>query len=74
VPGTPLLLLVADFQPVLDQQQTSVDRIALEQRAALQELLVLVIVQKPITRSTPARLYQLRSKMTISPCAGKFWM
>ena len=27
-------------------------------------------VQKPITRSTPARLYQLRSKITISPAAG----
>src|SRR5580704_7318617 len=26
---------------------------------------------KPITFSTPARLYQLRSKMTISPPAGK---
>ena len=28
-------------------------------------------VQKPITRSTPARLYQLRSKITISPAAGE---
>ena len=28
-------------------------------------------VQKPITYSTPARLYQLLSKMTISPAAGK---
>jgi hypothetical protein len=27
--------------------------------------------QKPITRSTPARLYQLRSKRTISPAAGR---
>jgi hypothetical protein len=27
-------------------------------------------VQKPITRSTPARLYQLRSISTISPPAG----
>ena len=26
--------------------------------------------QNPRTRSTPARLYQLRSKMTISPAAG----
>ncbi len=31
-------------------------------------------VQKPITRSTPARLYQLRSKITTSPAAGKCWM
>ena len=28
-------------------------------------------VQNPITRSTPARLYRLRSKITISPAAGK---
>jgi hypothetical protein len=28
-------------------------------------------VQKPITRSTPARLYQLRSKMITSPAAGR---
>ena len=27
-------------------------------------------VQKPMTRSTPARLYQERSKSTISPAAG----
>jgi len=27
--------------------------------------------QNPITRSTPALLYQLRSKITISPAAGK---
>src|SRR6478672_770518 len=31
-------------------------------------------VQKPITRSTPARLYQLRSKITTSPAAGKCLM
>ena len=28
-------------------------------------------VQKPMTGSTPARLYQLRSKITTSPAAGK---
>jgi polyphosphate kinase 2 (PPK2 family) len=28
-------------------------------------------VQKPITRSTPARLYQLRSQITTSPAAGR---
>ena len=28
-------------------------------------------VQKPITLSTPARLYQLRSKIMTSPAAGK---
>src|SRR5262252_180317 len=30
-------------------------------------------VQKPITYSTPARLYQLLSNMTISPAVGKCW-
>jgi hypothetical protein len=29
--------------------------------------------QKPITYSTPARLYRLRSKITTSPAAGKCW-
>ena len=29
-------------------------------------------LQKPMTRSTPARLYQLRSKRTISPAAGRW--
>src|SRR5215208_2478182 len=29
-------------------------------------------LQKPITRSTPARLYQLRSNNTISPPAGRW--
>ena len=29
-------------------------------------------VQNPMTRSTPARLFQDRSKMTISPAAGKW--
>ncbi len=29
-------------------------------------------VQKPMTRSTPARLYQLRSNSTISPAAGRW--
>ena len=29
------------------------------------------LVQNPITRSTPARLYQLRSNSTISPAAGR---
>jgi putative transposase len=31
-------------------------------------------VQNPITRSTPTRLYQLRSKITISPAAGRCGM
>ena len=31
-------------------------------------------LQKPMTRSTPARLYQLRSKITTSPAVGKCCM
>ena len=31
-------------------------------------------VQKPITRSTLPRLYQERSKSTISPLVGRCWM
>ena len=30
-------------------------------------------VQNPMTRSTPARLYQERSNITISPAAGRWW-
>ena len=30
--------------------------------------------EKPITRSTPARLYQDRSNMVISPAAGRWEM
>jgi hypothetical protein len=30
-------------------------------------------VQNPMTRSTPARLYQDRSKRTISPRVGRCW-
>ena len=30
------------------------------------------LVQKPMTCSTPARLYQLRSNSTISPAAGRW--
>ncbi len=30
--------------------------------------------QNPMTRSTPARLYQDRSNRTISPAVGRRWM
>ena len=43
----------------------------LELRAGAQELAYSSSVQKPITCSTPARLYQLRSNSTISPAAGR---
>ena len=36
-----------------------------------EEPLGLLRLAKAITRSTPARLYQLRSKITTSPAAGK---
>src|SRR6478609_11444381 len=39
--------------------------------ACSKNLVVCSGVQKPITRSTPARLYQERSKMITSPAAGK---
>ena len=42
--------------------------------ASFRNLLASSSVQKPITRSTPARLYQLRSKITTSPAAGKCGM
>ena len=70
-----LLLVVADLQPQLDQDDAALDHELLDLRdrspgtacAPSSE-------QKPITRSTPARLYQLRSKITTSPAAGKCCM
>src|SRR5688572_26914171 len=38
---------------------------------ALRKLRAVFSSQKPMTRSTPARLYQLRSKITTSPAAGR---
>ena len=67
----PFLLLLADLQPDLDQPDAALNDELLHDRAELQEALVLLGVQKPMTCSTPARLYQLRSKITISPAAGK---
>jgi hypothetical protein len=40
---SPLLLLVADFQPVLDQPDAVVDDLLLESGANLQETLVLLL-------------------------------
>ena len=65
-----LLLLLADLQPDLDEPDAAVDDEFLDSRAEFEEALVLLWVQKPMTYSTPARLYQLRSKITISP-AGR---
>ena len=66
-----LLLAVADGEPVLAQQDAVLDEQPLEDRALVQEAGYSWSVQKPITRSTPARLYQLRSNSTISPAAGR---
>jgi hypothetical protein len=61
-----------DFQPVLEQDDAGSSTISLfEQRRHLEEILTCSSVAKPITRSTPARLYQLRSKITTSPAAGR---
>ena len=46
----------------------------LELRDHLQKAFGLLLGAEPITRSTPARLYQLRSKIIISPAAGRCGM
>ena len=58
----------------LMQDDARVDDVALEPGQVSRNALYWSFVQKPITYSTPARLYQLRSKMTTSPAAGKCWM
>ena len=56
----------------LRRRMPGFDHRLLERRApASRKRAVCSGVQKPITFSTPARLYQLRSKMTTSPAAGK---
>ena len=68
----PLLLFVADLEPVLEQDDAAVDRCSFSNSGHnFEECSCCSFVQKPITCSTPARLYQLRSKITISPAAGK---
>ena len=62
--------VLSDFQPNLDQHDAAIDDIFLDLRTELQEALVLMLAANPMTYSTPARLYQLRSKITISPAAG----
>ena len=65
--------LSLDLEPDLDQLDAAIHDVLLELGADLEETLVLLFEQKPITYSTPARLYQLRSKITISPAAGECW-
>jgi hypothetical protein len=70
-PEAPLLLLLADLQPDLDEPGAAVDDELLDDGAKFEKALCSLDEQKPMTYSTPARLYQLRSKITISPPAGK---
>ena len=66
------LLVGADLQPVL-QRAGSRSRPSPSRTpgASSRKRSVCSSVQNPITRSTPARLYQLRSKITTSPPAGR---
>jgi NAD(P)-dependent dehydrogenase (short-subunit alcohol dehydrogenase family) len=66
-----VLLVVGDREPVLDELDARAHQHALELGHRAEELLDSSSEQKPITRSTPARLYQLRSNSTISPAAGR---
>ena len=65
------LLGPADVQPELDQQDAILDQHPLEIGHLAEEMLALASVQKPKTFSTTPRLYQERSKNTISPAAGR---
>ena len=65
------LLIHVDLQPVLDQDDARADDESLDQRRIFQKVSTCSWVAKPITRSTPARLYQLRSNSTTSPAAGR---
>ena len=62
-----MLLLLADLQPELDQQDAAFDDELLERGQSSRNARTAPCVQKPMTYSTPARLYQLRSKITTSP-------
>jgi hypothetical protein len=64
----------AHLEPVLEQDDPGLDHRLLEAAAPPEEVAHLLSRAEPITRSTPARLYQLRSKITISPAAGKCGM
>ena len=60
-----MLLVVGDREPVLDQSDARADKHPFEFRNATEKLLDSSSEQKPITRSTPDRLYQERSNRTI---------
>ena len=65
-----LLLVVAHREPVLPKQHAVLHKHPLEDRHWWRNRWYSSAVQKPITRSTPARLYHERSNRTISPAAG----
>ena len=61
------LFFSAHREPELEQMHARAHQLPFEFGCLAQEFVDLVVRAKPITRSTPARLYQLRSKSTISP-------
>ena len=64
------LFFLADLEPVLYDLDPASDECLLHLRHKLQKPLVLLSVANPMTRSTPARLYQERSNRQTSPPAG----
>lgn len=64
------LLFLRDIEIIFDQMHAAMVEQALEPGRDDEELLMFASVQKPITRLTPARLYQLRFKSAISPEAA----
>ena len=65
--------VLTSSQNLIRLMPPSIDEV-LDIRAKLQKASYCSSVQNPMTCSTPARLYQLRSKITISPAAGKCCM
>ena len=61
-----LLLVVAHREPVLDEQDPVLDEHALED-GALPQNRQIGVGQKPMTRSTPARLYQPVEQDDLAP-------
>ena len=68
------LLFIADLEPDFNELDAGIDDVLLHFGAELEEALVSFLEQNPMTYSTPARLYQLRSKIRSSPAAGKCCM
>ena len=64
------LLLVGGFQPESDELDARIDDEFVHLVADAEKGLVLLFRQKLITWSTPARLYQLRSKIPAARAEG----